>query len=90
MTQLLQYINHDPVMTMTYFRARSTWVAYAFECVKLKTSFEGKKLSENWQVDRILIILKKRPQGFICPFIAATGILHNIRTRLLVYTADLR
>ena len=22
------YINHDPVMTLTYFKARSTWVAY--------------------------------------------------------------
>ena len=29
------YINHDPVMTMTYFTARSTWVAYAFELGKL-------------------------------------------------------
>ena len=25
------YINHDPVMTLTYLKARSTWVAYAFE-----------------------------------------------------------
>ena len=25
------YINHDPVMTLTYFMARSTWVANAFE-----------------------------------------------------------
>ena len=25
------YINHDPVMTLTYFTARSTWVANAFE-----------------------------------------------------------
>ena len=25
------YINHDPVMTMTQFMARSTWVANAFE-----------------------------------------------------------
>ena len=25
------YINHDPVMTLTKFMARSTWVAYAFE-----------------------------------------------------------
>ena len=37
------YINHDPVMTLTYFRARSTWVAYAFEWVKLlKCHLEGK------------------------------------------------
>ena len=27
------YINHDPVMTLTYFKARSTWVAYVFEVV---------------------------------------------------------
>ena len=25
------YINHDPVMTLTKFMARPTWVAYAFE-----------------------------------------------------------
>ena len=25
------YINHDPVMTLTQFMARSTWVADAFE-----------------------------------------------------------
>ena len=25
------YINHEPVMTLTYFTARSTWVANAFE-----------------------------------------------------------
>ena len=25
------YINHDPVMTLTKFMARSTWVAFAFE-----------------------------------------------------------
>ena len=29
------YINHDPVMTLTKFMARSTWVAYAFELGKL-------------------------------------------------------
>ena len=26
-------INHDPVMTLIYFKARSTWVAYVFEWV---------------------------------------------------------
>ena len=30
------YINHDPVMTLTYFKARSTWVAYVFEWVNCK------------------------------------------------------
>ena len=28
-------INHDLVMTLTYFRATLTWVAYAFEWGKL-------------------------------------------------------
>ena len=37
------YINHDPVMTLTKFMARSTWVAYAFE---LGMSFEGKNQQE--------------------------------------------
>ena len=29
------YINHDPVMTLTQFMARSTWAAHAFEWGKL-------------------------------------------------------
>ena len=37
------YINLDPVSTLTYFMARSTWVAYAFEWVKLlKCCLKGK------------------------------------------------
>ena len=45
------YINHDPVMTLTQFMARSSWV---------KMLFEGKtEPAGNWQMDRILIILKK-------------------------------
>ena len=36
------YINHDPVMALTNFSARSTWDAYAFEWGKL--SFKGKIL----------------------------------------------
>ena len=41
------YINHDPVMTLTKFMARSTWVAYAFELGKtVKMSFEGKSQQE--------------------------------------------
>ena len=36
-------INHDPVMTLTKFMARSTWVAYAFELGKLlKCHLKGK------------------------------------------------
>ena len=37
------YINHYPVMTLTKFMARSTWVAYAFELGKLlKCHLKGK------------------------------------------------
>ena len=32
------YINHDPVVTLTYFMTRSTLVAYAFEWGKLLKS----------------------------------------------------
>ena len=49
------YINHDPVMTLTKFMARSSWVAHAFELGKLlKCHLKG-----NWQMDRILKIQKK-------------------------------
>ena len=51
------YINHDPVMTLTKFMARSTWVAYAFELGKLlKCHLKGKA---SRKLDRILKILKK-------------------------------
>ena len=37
------YINHDPVMTLTQFMARSTWVAHAFVWKKLlKCHLKGK------------------------------------------------
>ena len=37
------YINHDPVMTLTKFMARPTWVACAFELGKLlKCHLKGK------------------------------------------------
>ena len=53
------YINHEPVMTLTKFMARSTWVAYAFELGKLlKCHLKGKPAG-NCQMDRILKILKK-------------------------------
>ena len=38
-------INHDPGMTLTYFTARSTEVAHAFEWGKIgKLSFEEQNL----------------------------------------------
>ena len=45
MAKVLQciYIDQDPVMTLTKFMARSTWVAYAFELGKLlKCHLKGK------------------------------------------------
>ena len=80
------YINHDPVMTLTKFMARSTWVAYAFELGKLlKCHLKGKasrKLANGQNIE------DSEPKGFICP---CTGVkYHNIQTCLLVYAADLR
>ena len=49
------YINHDPVMTLTKFMARSTWVAHAFEWEKLlKCHLKGKaskKLANGQNID---------------------------------------
>ena len=49
------YINHDHVMTLTKFMARSTWVAYAFEWGKLlKCHLKGKagrKLANGQNID---------------------------------------
>ena len=36
------YINYDHVMTLTYFKARSTWVAYVIEWVNLKCHLKRK------------------------------------------------
>ena len=84
------YINHEPVMTLTRFMARSTWVANAFELGKLlKRHLKGKasrKLAYGQYID--FSEKRKWPKGFICP---CTGVkYHNIQTCLLVYTADLR
>ena len=81
------YINQDPVMTLTKFMARSTWVAYAFELGKLlKCHLKGKasrKLANGQNIEDSE--KRKWPKGFICP---CTGIkYHNIHTRLLVYKA---
>ena len=49
------YMNHDPVMTLTKFMARSTWVAHAFEWEKLlKCHLKGKaskKLANGQNID---------------------------------------
>ena len=84
------YINHDPVMTLTKFMARSTWVAYAFELGKLlKCHLKGKasrKLANGQNIEDSE--KRKWPKGFIRP---CTGVKYlNIQTCLLVYAADLR
>ena len=77
------YINHDTVMTLTKFMARSTWVAYAFELGKLlKCHLKGKasrKLANGQNIEDSE--KRKWPKGFICP---CTGIkYHIIHTCLL-------
>ena len=85
------YINHDPVMTLTKFMARSTWVAYAFELEKLlKCHLKGKASSKLANGQNIEDSEKRKWPNFICP---CTGVkYHNkfIQTCLLVYAADLR
>ena len=86
------YINHDPVMTLTQFMARSTWVDHAFKWGKLlKCHLKGKasrKLANGQNIDYSEKKKRKWPKGFICP---CTGVkYHNIQTCLLVYAADLR
>ena len=75
------YINHDPVMTLTQLMARLTWVAYAFECVKLlKCHLKGKtsrKLANEQNIH--YSEQRKWPK-------AALG----LNTIILVYAADLR
>ena len=79
------YINHDPVMTLTKFMARSTWVAYAFELGKLlKCHLKGKASRKLANGQNIKDSEKRKlPKCFICKY-------HNIQTCLLVYAADLR
>ena len=73
------YINHDLVMTLTKFMARSTWVAYAFELGKLlRCHLKGKasrKLANGQNIEDSE--KRKWPKGFICP---CTGVkYHNIQ-----------
>ena len=82
------YINHDPVMTLTKFMARSTWVAIAFEREKLLKCHLNGKASKNLANGQNIDYSEKRKRhkGFICP---CTGVkYHNIQTCLLVYAAD--
>ena len=46
------YINHDPVMTLTKFMARSTWVAHAFEWEKLLECHLKGKASQSQEIGK--------------------------------------
>ena len=82
-----KYINHDPVMTLTKFMARSTWVAHAFEWEKLlKCHLKGKtskKLANGQNID--YSEKRKTAQGLEAP---ALGLNTIIFKRLLIYAAD--
>ena len=71
------YINHDPVMTLTKFMARSTWVAYAFELGKLlKCHLKGKasrKLANGQNIEDSE--KRKWPKGFISPTLELNTII---------------
>ena len=82
------YINHDPVMTLTKFMARSTWVAYASELGKLLKCHLKEKANRKLANGQNIEDSEKRkwPKGFIYP---CTGVkYHNIQTCLLVYVAN--
>ena len=63
-------------MTLTYFKARSTWVAYVFEWVDLlKCHLKGKTcriLANGQDID---YPEKKWSQGFICPYTGTVSII---------------
>ena len=84
------YINHDFVMTLIQFMARSTWVAFEWGKL-LKCHLKGKasrKLANGQNTCIDYSEKRKWPKDFICP---CTGVeYHNIQTCLLVYAADLR
>ena len=67
---------HDPVMTLTKFMARSTWVAYAFELGKLlKCHLKGK--ASRKLANGILKILKKEngPRALSAPALELNTII---------------
>ena len=83
------YINHDPVMTLTQFMARSTWVAYAFELGKLLKCHLKEKASRKLANGQNIDYSEKEngPRSSSAP---ALGLNTIIFKRLLVYAADLR
>ena len=63
-------------MTLTYYKARSKWVAYVFEWVDLLKCHLKGKLVGYWQMDRILIILKTNgPRASSAPILGLFSII---------------
>ena len=63
-------INHDPELTLTYFMARSTQVAHAFEWGKIiKCDLKG-TTCRKWaigQTIKLFVYEKICPQAVVCP-----------------------
>ena len=87
------YINHDPWMALTYFMARSTSVAHAFEWGKLvKCHLKGKTCSKLANGLKFYDLQKKltpgvaltQPWGYIHVY------YHSTQTSLLVYISGFR
>ena len=74
-----KYINHDPVMTLTKFMARSTWVAHAFEWEKLlKCHLKGKtskKLANGQNIDYSEKKKKNGPRASSAPALGLNTII---------------
>ena len=71
------YINHDPVMTLTKFMARSTWVACASELVKLLKCHLKEKANRKLANGQNIEDSEKRkwPKGLSAPALELNTIL---------------
>ena len=86
-------INHDPGMTLTFFTARSTWVAHAFGWGKLLQCHLKGKTCSKLATGLNLYDLKKK----LTPDVALTlpwgnihVYYHSSQTSLLVHISGLR
>ena len=87
------YINRDPLMTLTYFTARSTKVAHAFEWGKLlKCHLNGKTCSKLANGLQFYVFKKKLTPGVALtkPWGYIHGYYHSSQTSLLVYISGFR
>ena len=75
------YINHDPVMTLTQFMARSTWVDQAFKWGKLlKCYLKGKasrKLANGQNIDYSEKKEENGPRASSAPALGVNTIIYS-------------